>query len=362
MSEGKSSSGVNTGTIALIIASILLVVVGAMSYHDYMNRRFEEKWSEREQQNPNGQKVQNQNNPNPNQAQPPNYQQNPNNLQVASNGNPGAQFQQQPNQVYPGQAIPPNWQGTPTPNPNLQSVSANPANPNPANAQGTGDGSFNPFNTVKTPDTGSAEAEKEDPDLERYRKALDQQRKEAEIARQQLENLKNGTASPSTPPNPNSANSALPNPASTALVGPPSPAALQASGGNVQIPKAGWEVLEGLNPAELQKMGDKLAAELQKESSQRAANLKRILDAPALAKVKYYDSDWNYVIIDGGSDQNIAVDQRFTLRRGKQVMGVVVITEVNESDAIGELSSRNARKDSNLKPQVGDELIAQELF
>lgn len=88
----------------------------------------------------------------------------------------------------------------------------------------------------------------------------------------------------------------------------------------------------------------------------------QIRNAPSLAKVTSYDSEWGLVTFDAGSAQGVRVDQRFAVRRGSDVLGWVKVNEVTEDQAIATMVTRNAMSETATKPEVGDDLIDFELF
>lgn len=88
----------------------------------------------------------------------------------------------------------------------------------------------------------------------------------------------------------------------------------------------------------------------------------QVMAAPSLAKVTSYDKDWGIVTFNAGSGQGVKVDQRFAVRRGGEVLGWVKVNEVFADEAIATLVTKNADSDTAVKPGVGDDLIDFELF
>lgn len=88
----------------------------------------------------------------------------------------------------------------------------------------------------------------------------------------------------------------------------------------------------------------------------------RIRQSPSLATVTSYNTDFGFVTFNAGAAQNVAVDQRFAVRRGNdQVVGWVRVDEVYESESIASLVTSNKFSDTALKPEPGDTLIEFEI-
>ena len=100
---GEKKSVNHTPTIALTVAAVLLLIVGALSYRDYVRNSLEKEYAEKERMMMarHGYAVQ----PTPGQQVPPQQQadvQFQNNYVPAQPGQPGQQMPVQQNQVNPG--------------------------------------------------------------------------------------------------------------------------------------------------------------------------------------------------------------------------------------------------------------------
>ncbi|MCP5541750.1 MAG: hypothetical protein H7A52_16530 [Akkermansiaceae bacterium] len=93
-----------------------------------------------------------------------------------------------------------------------------------------------------------------------------------------------------------------------------------------------------------------------------AAIAEKIRKASPIAKVIDYDPDWALVIIDGGQDRNIEEGMRFAVRRGGEILGWIKITDVDGTTSGGELTTANKFSQTARKPQAGDDIIPDNLF
>ncbi len=100
----------------------------------------------------------------------------------------------------------------------------------------------------------------------------------------------------------------------------------------------------------------------EKQRAQLSQAQRRIRDAPAIASVKQYDADWQFVVINGGQRRNLEPGRELAVRRGHEILGLVRLDEVLEEESIGELVGA-WRRDKNLaKPEAGDDVITYPLF
>ena len=88
----------------------------------------------------------------------------------------------------------------------------------------------------------------------------------------------------------------------------------------------------------------------------------RIIDAPALAKVANYNSDWQFIVHDGGSERNIRKGQKFAVRRGSEIVCTIQVSDVDVSSATADLLGRAKNDPKSPKPQQGDDVIGYPLF
>jgi len=88
----------------------------------------------------------------------------------------------------------------------------------------------------------------------------------------------------------------------------------------------------------------------------------QVRKAPSLAQVTSYNNDWGIVTFNAGAAQNVKKEQRFAVRRGSEILGWVRVDEVQPNQSIAVLVTRNRDSDTALKPEPGDDLIDFELF
>lgn len=99
------------------------------------------------------------------------------------------------------------------------------------------------------------------------------------------------------------------------------------------------------------------------EVEERLARMKdQISQAPSLASVTSYNTEFGFVTFNAGKNQNVEVGQRFAVRRsGVDILGWIRVEEVYESEAIASLVTKNKFSDTALKPEPGDDLIEFEV-
>lgn len=81
-----------------------------------------------------------------------------------------------------------------------------------------------------------------------------------------------------------------------------------------------------------------------------------IAAAPSIGKVTQYLQKLNVIAVNCGSESNLKEDQKLSIRRGKDIVGYLKITEVHPDFAFGELTSDN-RSGEGVQPKVGDDII-----
>lgn len=89
---------------------------------------------------------------------------------------------------------------------------------------------------------------------------------------------------------------------------------------------------------------------------------KQIMNASAIGKVVVFNAEWGFVQIDAGNNRNITEGTKFAVRRGISIVGYVKVTEVNDTTAIAELTSRNEFSETARKPKPGDDIISWPIF
>ena len=93
-----------------------------------------------------------------------------------------------------------------------------------------------------------------------------------------------------------------------------------------------------------------------------SATEQRILDAPAVARVVKYDDDWQFVVLDGGSNRNIAPGTKFAVRRGPTLICEIQVEDVEPDYCTANLIGQARRKPDAPKPQKDDDVIGYPLF
>ena len=264
----------HTPTIALSIAAILLLIVGALSYKDFLKDRYDKEYAEKE-----ARWMQMRGYPaNTIQGQPAAMQGQPANMMQAQVAAPAALPQQQavaqaPAQYTPNAALPPDGV--------VYDAQGNPivlAQPNPGVAYET---------ALPVP---------VDPELNNIRSSLDQAREQGRRTEERYNQLAGNVDTLAREAEVEKATSTeitaeLPDFLRDALQNPP--------GGNPEV------------EARLQKMKAQVSAQ------------------PSLAKVTSYDKDWGIVTFNAGEGQGVKVDQRFAVRRGSEILGCVKVDQVD---------------------------------
>ncbi len=304
----------HTPTIALSIAAILLLIVGALSYRDYLRTSFEKEFAEKE-----ARLMQRQGYPVPPQAAP------------MSQGAQG--------QAYLQNGVPVNAQGVPV-NPSAQA----PVGFQPPSQNVVYDAQGNPVASAPTiasryPETGNLPLPN-DPELENIRASLDQAREQSRLTEQRYNQLAGNVDSTARE--------------AAAMAGNASDPANLGGGGATTITE---ELPDFLREAVENPPGGNPEVEA------RLARMKQqVIAAPSLGKVTSYNKDWGVVTFDAGASQGVKVDQRFAVRRGSDILGWIKVDEVREDQSIAILVTKNRNSDTALKPEVGDDLIDFELF
>ena len=88
----------------------------------------------------------------------------------------------------------------------------------------------------------------------------------------------------------------------------------------------------------------------------------QVLREPSIAQVTNYNKEWGVVTFNAGSTQNVRKNQRFAIRRGGDILGWIKVDQVEANQSIGIMVTKNAESDTAIKPDVGDDLINFELF
>lgn len=307
----------HTPTIALSIAAILFLIVGALSYRDFVRSSLEKEFAEKEarlmqrqggygnvapgQQVPQGQPVQGQV-----------YMQN--GIAVNAQGIPLNQQGGFQNQAPVGFQPPANIQYDAQGNP----LAAAPVIP--PGYQETG--------TLPVPN---------DPELANIRASLDQAREQSRLTEQRYNQLSGNVDSQAR-----EAAAMAENAANTAAAG--------STAITEELPDFLRDAVEnppGGNP--------EIEARLGRMRQQ-------VVAAPSLGKVTSYDKDWGIVTFNAGAGQGVKVEQRFAVRRGSEILGWIKVDEVQDDQSIAVLVTKNRESDTAAKPEVGDDLIDFELF
>ncbi len=294
----------HTPAIALGIAAVLLLIVGAMSYSDYVESEFEKEYKEKERQLllRNGYQV----------APIPNMQ---NQLQqpYPQNGLYPQQPQQPQQQVANQVPQQPLQQQAP--------VNQQLAQNNAGLAQNAAN--LNVESALPIPN---------DPEIDAIRNSLDQVRKQEEQTEQRYRDLSDGVDILAENAKNQLDNTGgigdlstdLPNFLRNAVENPP--------GGNPEI------------EAEMARMRE------------------RVTRAPTLAQVTSVDMKFGFVTFNAGVSQQVAVEQRYAIRRSGEIVGWVRVEEVHPNEAIAKLESEHDESTTSVRPAVGDDLIPFEAF
>ena len=302
MSERRQVN--HTPAIALGIAAVLLLIVGAMSYSDYVESEFEKEYREKERQLllRNGYQV----------APIPNMQ---NQLQqpYPQNGLYPQQPQQPQQQVANQVPQQPLQQQAP--------VNQQPAQNNAGLAQNAAN--LNVESALPIPN---------DPEIDAIQNSLDQVRKQEEQTEQRYRDLSDGVDILAENAKNQLDNTGgigdlstdLPNFLRNAVENPP--------GGNPEI------------EAEMARMRE------------------RVTRAPTLAQVTSVDMKFGFVTFNAGVSQQVAVEQRYAIRRSGEIVGWVRVEEVHPNEAIAKLESEHGESTTSVRPAVGDDLIPFEAF
>lgn len=295
---GDRRSANHTPTIALSIAAVLLLVVGAMSYRESVRSTLEKEYAEKEARLMQRQGLA------PLPAAP-----------AAPAPVAGAAPAATGTVLYDAQGNPVYLTGLPP------AAAAAPVAPAPA-----------PVASAAQVEAETTLPAPEDPDIARFQQSLEQARQQGQATDQRFNQLAGNAA---TAPE-------------------AAPAAPAGTTGSAEITS---ELPDFLRDAVNNPPGGspEMDARLDRMRSQ-------ILAAASLGKVTSYDKDWGIVTFNAGAAQGVKKDQRFAVRRGSEVLGWVKVDQVDEDQAIAVLVTKNRDSDTAVKPDVGDDLIDFELF
>lgn len=304
----------HTPTIALSIAAILLLIVGALSYRDFLRDNFEKEFAEKE-----ARLMQR-------QGYAP--------LAPMSPLPQGAQ-----GQIYLQNGVPVNAQGIPVDQQGAYPAQA-PVGFQPP-AQKAYDAQGNPVAAAPAIPPGYQESGNlplpNDPELENIRASLDQAREQSRLTEQRYNQLAGNVDTEAREAAAMAANGVNAEGSDSTVITEDLPDFLREA---VENPPGGNPEVE----ARLERMKKQVAA------------------APSLGKVTSYNKDWGVVTFDAGASQGVKVEQRFAVRRGSDILGWIKVDEVREDESIAILVTKNRDSDTSLKPEVGDDLIDFELF
>jgi hypothetical protein len=88
----------------------------------------------------------------------------------------------------------------------------------------------------------------------------------------------------------------------------------------------------------------------------------RVTRAPTLAQVTSVDMKFGFVTFNAGVSQQVAVEQRYAIRRSGEIVGWVRVEEVHPNEAIAKLESEHDESTTSVRPAVGDDLIPFQAF
>ena len=302
----------HTPTIALSIAAILLLIVGALSYRDFVRTSLEKEFAEKEAR----------------MMQRQGYYENVVPGQLPGQGIPG---QMQPTQPNVSPVNPP--QGP-------QNVAAN--NPPQAPVSLPQPVADVPFDASGNPvaDAGQTSLPlPNDPELSNIRASLDQAREQSRLTEQRYNQLAGNVDSQAR---------------EAAQAAQAAQAARATAATETQISSELPDFLR--NAVENPPGGNP-------EVEERLAKMRQqVSSAPSLAKVTSYDKDWGVVTFNAGAGQGVKVAQRFAVRRGSEILGWIKVDQVEEGQSIAVLVTKSRESDTSVKPEPGDDLIDFELF
>lgn len=295
---GERRQNNNSPTIALVVAALLLLGIGLMSYREFVRSSVEKEFSEREERI----------------------------LRLIGKGAEEEEeeevtvlYDAQGNPVYVG----------------ADGVVRTGGAPPPAKAK--------PKAVAKGP--GIDLPSPEDPDISRMEQSLDQARELGRITEDRFNRL---AAGPGAAGDGRMGGSERGEGGAFGYIGP------IGSGGEAEISS---ELPDFLRMAVENPPGGN--PEIEAQLSRMRA---QVTSAPALAKVVAYDTEWGVVTFDAGAAQGVKTDQRFAVRRGAEVIGWIRVEEVGADQSVGTLVTRNRESDTAVKPELGDDLIDFELF
>jgi hypothetical protein len=298
----------HTPTIALGIAALLLLVVGAMSYSDYVRKRYDKEYAAKEEQ----------------------LIQRMQQLGYAPPVNPGSGAALPPAQVLPGAVAPAPIAAPTAMSPAVAAPAGIPASPALAAVVQSTEGALTPPN---------------DPEIEAARQSLAQARMQSQAAEERFHSLAATPAGVAPPP--------------AVEPGPPATAA-------ADVP-FDEELPPFLRQAEAERIAAEAASRAEVDSdavvTQDLAKVRQAVSrANSLGKVVSYDDEWGLVTFNAGSANGVVVDKRFAVRRGSDLLGWVKVDKVFENESIAILVTKNRSSDTAAKPAPGDDLIDFELF
>ncbi|MEM7699662.1 MAG: hypothetical protein AAF236_14790 [Verrucomicrobiota bacterium] len=290
----------HTPTIALAVAAVLLLIVGAMSYRDFVRDSVEKEFAEK-------------------QGQQPGYQ---------VMGQPGmVQPMYQPGIVQYQPVVP---QGYVVTQPTVVGPNGQPmvAAPGQVYIQPGATPTGTPSTVAPPPiPESTAEAiqedlpEPEDPELDRMRASIAEAAEQARRTEEQYNAITSDLDGQSETAE---ITEELPEFLRNALENPP--------GGNPDV-EARTERLR-----------------------------EQVVRSPSLGQVTSFNPEWNVVTFDAGAAQGVAKGQRFAVRRGGDIVGWIKVDEVDASESIGYLVTKNRNSETAVKPAPGDQLINFEVF
>jgi hypothetical protein len=88
----------------------------------------------------------------------------------------------------------------------------------------------------------------------------------------------------------------------------------------------------------------------------------QIRDAPAIARVREYDPDWHFVVLDGGKERNLTEGTQLAIRRGHELLGLIRVDEVLERESVAELQGPWRADSQAPKPRRGDDAVTYPPF
>lgn len=88
----------------------------------------------------------------------------------------------------------------------------------------------------------------------------------------------------------------------------------------------------------------------------------QVRNAAAIGKVTYFNSEHNLVVFDAGRKNNVKQEQRYSIRRGSDMVAAVRVIETTDSESTALVVTNLKNAGEMIKPEVGDDVILLDGF